>query len=76
MGIVAVRDIGGSMSASTPRTDDRPRTETSAPMTRREIEDARDHLKAWFPNQSVERHTFNRICDQAVRSLKLAVLEA
>jgi hypothetical protein len=41
-------------------------------MTRREIEDARDHLKAWFPNQSVERHTFNKLCDQAVRSLRSA----
>lgn len=39
-------------------------------MTRKEIEDARDHLKAWFPNQSVERHTFNKICDQAVLALK------
>jgi hypothetical protein len=47
-------------------------TNTSAPMTRREIEDARDHLKAWFPNQSVERHTFNKLCDQAVRSLRSA----
>lgn len=37
-----------------------------AKMTRNEIEDSRDHLKAWFPNQSVERHTFNKICDQAV----------
>jgi hypothetical protein len=45
-------------------------------MTRREIEDARAHLKAWFPNQSVERHTFNKLCDQAVRSLKNAAPQA
>lgn len=48
---------------------EQPWTETSAAMTRREIEDARGHLKAWFPNQSVERHTFNKLCDQAVRAL-------
>lgn len=50
-------------------------TETSAPLTRREIEDWRLALKVYFPNDGRERHMFNRICDQAVRSLKAPVPE-
>jgi hypothetical protein len=46
--------------------------QTSSPLTRAEIEDWRAMLKIHFANKSQERHIFNRICDQAVRALKVS----
>ncbi len=48
------------------------KSETSSPLNRREIEDLRLELKVYFANKSRERHMFNRICDQAVRSFRSA----
>lgn len=38
--------------------------------TRNEVEEVRDALKIYFPNNSSDRAAFNTICDMAVKGLK------